>query len=325
MAVWRFASSYIGPTLLALLATGGLLTADEPASTEVSEQLIHSALERAGDNRPEIQRALETAPEAQRDAVRFLIAYMPDRDVRSLTADYILKNVELAYEARAAVPWGKQLPEDIFFNDVLPYASVNEARDDWRGDFLARFLPLVAECQTPGEAAQVLNRDVFKLLDVQYHATKRPKPDQSPLESIEAKFASCSGLSILLIDACRAVAVPARFAGTPRWATKRGNHSWVEVWDDGWQRLVPGGCLARAEGRSAARDLRLELADHGHAVPSRLGPAGAVRPGRQRHGSLHEFRGRAGSQHEPGPRRDRGLGNSRRRAGRKRRRPSCGR
>jgi hypothetical protein len=30
------------------------------------------------------------------------------------------------------------------------------------------------------------------------------------------------------------VGVPARFAGTPLWTNKSGNHSWVEVWDDGW-------------------------------------------------------------------------------------------
>jgi hypothetical protein len=43
-----------------------------------------------------------------------------------------------------------------------------------------------------------------------------------------------------LIDACRAVCVPARFAGTPRWTTKRGNHSWVEVWDGRWH--FTGAC-----------------------------------------------------------------------------------
>ena len=36
------------------------------------------------------------------------------------------------------------------------------------------------------------------------------------------------------MDACRAVGVPARVAGTPLWFNKRGNHTWVEVWDDGW-------------------------------------------------------------------------------------------
>jgi len=51
---------------------------------------------------------------------------------------------------------------------------------------------------------------------------------------MESGKATCTGLSVLLVDACRSVGVPARVAGTPLWANNRGNHTWVEVWDNGW-------------------------------------------------------------------------------------------
>ena len=91
----------------------------------------------------------------------------------------------------------------------------------------------MAEAKSPAEAAALLNQKIFPLFGVKY-STKRKKADQSPGESIETGLASCTGLSILLIDACRAVGVPARFVGTPLWSDGSGNHSWVEVWDDGW-------------------------------------------------------------------------------------------
>jgi transglutaminase-like putative cysteine protease len=91
----------------------------------------------------------------------------------------------------------------------------------------------VKDIDSPGKAAAMLNQQVFPLVKVRY-STGRPKADQSPYESIKAGTASCTGLSVILIDACRAVGVPARFVGTPLWANKSGNHSWVEVWDDGW-------------------------------------------------------------------------------------------
>ncbi|MCH8830472.1 MAG: transglutaminase domain-containing protein [Planctomycetes bacterium] len=116
---------------------------------------------------------------------------------------------------------------------VLPYASINEKRDNWRKDFFERFRPLIKNTKTPAEAAALLNRKIFPLLKVRY-STKRRKADQSPYESMETGTASCTGLSVLLIDACRAVGVPARFVGTPLWTNKSGNHSWVEVWDKGW-------------------------------------------------------------------------------------------
>ncbi|MCE9610458.1 MAG: transglutaminase-like domain-containing protein [Chthoniobacter sp.] len=214
--------------LIVGLAVGSLVAA--------AERTAESALAEAGDNRAELTKLLATVPEAQREGVRFLIANMPPDDLRSLTADYLRENVTLAYEALAAAPWAAQIPTDLFLNDVLPYASLNERRDAWRARLREVAVPLVRESRTPTEAAQALNRGLFRTVQVRY-STKREKPDQSPLESMESGLASCSGLSILLVDACRAVGIPARVVGTPLWTNLSGNHTWVEVWDGGWHFL----------------------------------------------------------------------------------------
>ena len=194
---------------------------------------VEEALGRAGGNRGELLRFLGKVSDAHRPAASFLLENMPQRDLESLEADYLRENLRLAFEARAAAAWGKKLPEDVFFNDVLPYMSANEAREAWRPGLREKCLPLVKECKSPGEAAHELNRKIFKLLGVRY-STKRNRADQAPAETIETGLASCTGLSILLVDACRSVGVPARLAGTPNWVNKSGNHTWVEVWDDGW-------------------------------------------------------------------------------------------
>lgn len=146
-------------------------------------------------------------------------------------------SARLAIEARERAPW--TMPDEIFRNYVLPDTSVGEARDDWRPLFREKFLPLVRECTTPTAAAETLNREIWKILGVRY-SPERDRPDQSPFHSMRIGKASCSGLSILLIDACRAVGVPARFVGC-RWKNKPGNHSWVEIWDAGqWHHLGAG-------------------------------------------------------------------------------------
>ena len=53
---------------------------------------------------------------------------MPESDLTHLKGDYLLKNVALAYKARSATPWAAAVPEELFFRDVLPYASVDERR-----------------------------------------------------------------------------------------------------------------------------------------------------------------------------------------------------
>lgn len=194
---------------------------------------VRIAMERAGDNRDQLRAALDQSAVEQREAMEFLIANMPDRDLVSLSADYLLQNVRLAFDAMQKAAWKDSIPWDVFLNNVLPYASINERRDGWRQDFCQRFGPLIQGASTPSQAAALLNQKIFPLVKVRY-STQRPKADQSPLESIDAGLASCTGLSVLLIDACRALGVPARFVGTPLWSDKSGNHSWVEVWDNGW-------------------------------------------------------------------------------------------
>jgi ketosteroid isomerase-like protein/predicted peptidase len=204
-----------------------------PESTTEVPPSIQAALSRAGDNRPQIERALREIPEAQQPGIQFLINNMPDRDLKSLSAEFLIENVSYAYRAWNESPWKESLPPEIFLNNVLPYANINEGRDRWRADFFERFKPLVKDAKTPSEAAAILNQQIFPLLKVRY-STQRKKADQSPYESIKSGLASCTGLSVLLIDACRSVGVPARFVGTPLWTNKSGNHSWVEVWDNGW-------------------------------------------------------------------------------------------
>ena len=218
--------------------------AEEPQAAWWSTA-VEQSLKKAKSNRPELEKALRGVPQDQRKGMAFLIENMPSADLLTLQADFLLNNVELAYKARKEVPWGKDIPEDIFLNDVLPYANVDEKRDAWRKEFYDLCMPIVKECKTPSEAAQKLNSELFKKLKVGY-STQRKAANQSPKESIESGKASCTGLSIVLSDGCRAVSIPARLVGTPLWVDQRGNHTWVELWDRGWH--FTGACEPDPKG-----------------------------------------------------------------------------
>lgn len=213
-----------------------VLTTDVRAAAPGWPASVDQSLARAGTNRVAIEAALTTVPAAQRDALQFLVENMPERDLQSLSAAYLLENVALAEQALAEAPWRNRISRELFFNDILPYASVNERRDAWRKELHDKCAPLVKDCRSPGDAACRLNERLFPLVKVKY-STQRRRADQGPLETMETGLASCTGLSILLIDACRSVGVPARLVGIPSWVDKRGNHTWVEVWDGDWHFL----------------------------------------------------------------------------------------
>lgn len=199
--------------------------------------LIDRTIATAGDNAKELKKALKEVPRNEREGMAFLISYMPERDAKSLSADFLLENVEYAYKARAEFPWAKEVPDSVFLNDVVAYANLNENRESWRKDFYERFKKYMAPCKTMREAIDSVNKNVRDELLVDYN-TKREKPDQAPYESMRQHMASCSGLSILLTDAFRAVGIPSRVAGTPAWHDDRGNHNWNEVWIDGQWRFT---------------------------------------------------------------------------------------
>lgn len=185
----------------------------------------------------ELKAALETMDKSQRKDMAYLIINMPDFDRNGIDLELLKENVEYANIAREQFVWAQQLPEEVYLCDVLPYAVVDEVRDSWRKELYAIFAPEVEGCTTMYDAVCAVNANIPRLTGVDYN-TLREKTNQSPSESMRQGMASCTGLSILLVDAYRAVGIPARFVGTASWHDNRGNHSWTEVWLDGEWRVT---------------------------------------------------------------------------------------
>lgn len=197
-------------------------------------QVIEDALDRAGANRSEIESAIEKVDDTHRADLLWMLEHMPASDLESLDAGFLLENIRLARDAWESAPWHDQVDLELYRDAILPYACVNETRERWRRELRETAGALIGDSTTISQAATTLNQTLFPELGVKY-STGRKRPDQSPAESMETGLASCTGLTILLVDACRSVGIPARFTGTALWSDESGNHSWAEIWDDGWQ------------------------------------------------------------------------------------------
>ena len=204
---------------------------NEEYRTELQDAINNSA------RAEELVAFIEATPKEQRNDVAFLIVNMPAADRDTMSLELLRENVDYANIARNKYAWSQTLPEDVYLNDVLPYFVVDEVRDAWRKELYELFAPVVEECQSMEEALCAVNSNIPRLTGVDYN-TLREKTNQSPRESMRQGMASCTGLSILLVDAYRAVGIPARFVGTVSWHDNRGNHSWTEVWLDGEWRVT---------------------------------------------------------------------------------------
>ena len=232
--VLKIFMSYLMVTVILVSSIGAVTVraADYPGVPEEYHALLDDALSRAGSNRAQLEWALNEAVGEEKEGVAFLIAYMRAQDLTRLSGAYIISHVRPAYEARNRFAWAKDIPKDIFLNDVLPFDSLNELRTDWRGVLYERFAPYVEDCTTYQEAITAVNKVVRAETGATF-STARRAANQDALETIQRGIASCTGLSIVLVDALRAVGLPARAAGNRQWFDDRGNHTWVEIWIDG--------------------------------------------------------------------------------------------
>jgi hypothetical protein len=203
------------------------------------QPLVRKQLERSAQNRGQLVSAIEACEtDAECLSIAFLIAHMPERDLLSLEGDFLVQHLRGALRTRRESRFCRDLPESVFLNEVLPYAFVGERRELWRDPLRERYLEMVESAPDQETAVRLLNQRVWSDFGIKYHPDKRPKTDQSPSETIDCGIASCTGLSIILGDACRAVGIPARLAGVPMWHNDTGNHTWIEVWDEGRWHFV---------------------------------------------------------------------------------------
>ena len=146
-------------SLIAFVLFAASAVAAEPGAVE-------KQLAKAKANRAELEKALAGVPKDERAGMEFLVANMPDADLASLKADFLIENHTLAYTARKQFPWAKDVPDATFLNNVLPYANVDEKRDPWRKELYDLCAPLVKDCKTASEVAQKLNKELFPILKV---------------------------------------------------------------------------------------------------------------------------------------------------------------
>ena len=173
----------------------------------------------------------------EREALMFLYAYSPLIDISFSGGDFLLKNVRWAFQARETMPWGKDIPEDIFRHFVLPVRGGKEDLDTARVVFYKELKERVMTCESMEKAALEVNHWCHE------HVIYKPTNarTRSPLATMLTAYGRCGEESIFTLAALRAVGIPARQIYVPRWAHCDDNHAWIEVWVDGvWKYL--GAC-----------------------------------------------------------------------------------
>lgn len=179
--------------------------------------------------------------EDERGAMEFLYSSMTSSDLGDYDGEFFLANVRQSLLAREQMPWGKDVPEDLFRHFVLPIRVNNERLDEFRMEYYDELSERIKGLSLHDAALEINHWCHEKAT---YVPTDRRT--SSPMATMLTGEGRCGEESTFTVSALRAVGIPARQVYTPRWAHTDSNHAWVEAWIDGeWYFM--GACEPEPE------------------------------------------------------------------------------
>ena len=225
------------PTLLVLLLLAGGCA--KPPSRTLDTASLPSIPDEANPNAAQLAAFAASYPEGgeKARAAAFLLENLPAADRLSLTAADLRENLDYAFLARGTMPWGREVPWDMFLHYVLPHRVSQEPFQAHRAMLFRELAPL---CATAGSMEEALSRvGAWCAARAEYRPTSRR--DLGVMSILDAGWGRCEETNILFMSAARAVGLPVRQAMVPWWQHADGNHAWVEAWTgEGWKFLESG-------------------------------------------------------------------------------------
>lgn len=153
-------------------------------------------------------------------------------DLEAVKADFLIENIDAAFEAWRGHPWGKEIPFDVFCETILPYRGSEEPLVPWRRACRERLADVYAGLATtdPAEAGRAVLGAAGKWIGFDEIYYLHPT-DQGYDEMCRGKLGRCEDISNMMAYAARASAVLCATDYTPAWADRDNNHAWEVLLD----------------------------------------------------------------------------------------------
>ena len=152
-------------------------------------------------------------------------------DVTHITADYLINNIELAFQVWHEMPWGKDISFEIFCEEILPYRVGNEPLENWRAKALASFAdPYNFFIENPSTTTVEACTRINSLLP--RFRIDKDFPAMSFSQLMASSRGDCDEMSALGVFAMRALGIPVSIDFTPFWPDRLYGHTWNAVYDN---------------------------------------------------------------------------------------------
>lgn len=155
-----------------------------------------------------------------------------EQDVKTLSADYLIENIEEAFTVWNR-PWNQHLSFEEFCELILPYRVGTEIPETWRSLYRKRFEQLLLSdtIQTARQACTAVNNELIKQTIHITNSSIYPI-DLRPSTLSYIKFGLCGDYANLATYAMRAVGIPVAVEIVPHWGDNNNSHVFNVVCDN---------------------------------------------------------------------------------------------
>jgi len=148
-------------------------------------------------------------------------------DLKTLSADYLIENIDQAYESWQRAPWVSTVSFDAFCNYILPYNSYYEYPEKWRNEMREKYQYILDDPDIPKTMVDVC----CALVDEEkiwfsWTGDIEAYPSAFSISNlIKGHRGSCADMTNLSIYAAKALGIPVAMDYVHRWGNG-GTHAW---------------------------------------------------------------------------------------------------
>ena len=156
-------------------------------------------------------------------------------DIQTISADYLIRNIEQAFALWREKPWAWHLEFGDFCEYLLPYKCIDlQPLTDWRGALATLFTGELGThtneewCRNPRIAATDVNTALHQVKR-SYSSKANPCPIFRATTLTNLSRGTCIETSIAVAQMMRSKGIPVSIDFTPQWAARPLSHYWMTV------------------------------------------------------------------------------------------------
>lgn len=153
-------------------------------------------------------------------------------DLKVITSDFLIDNIDLAYQVWKEKAWARHLNFDEFCEWILPYRVMDEPLQPWRTFMYQKLDSLIDSLTTPEDPKEIcmaINEIIAN--EFRFSSGYNSMPLLGGIDLWNTKTGICDHRYLLVTLAMRSMGVPVSIDFTNQFSNWPGSHSWTVLFD----------------------------------------------------------------------------------------------